>query len=321
MAFIYEGIDVDKPAAGFSGAPTTVIRANNIIVIANERIKYYTSIATSYNSAYKALADFKSANPDQRAPGYSFATYTKLQLEVDKWKAIVIRNGGKLKSAGSAGGHIGDQGQAEADFSAKITKYNQDIFKSQSTINNYKSPNNPNQSPLPSPDQVMGSIVADARAANDAAVAGARQEAQAAFNYQNSLKDLTNPNKVNKDSFTPGNITNVLNNGLASKQLVWNLTTLGLAATLVPDGNKLSNTDLSKIARELPKEATLDQVKGALAIAAKSLKSRSIPKPAPTKNAALKPSSAVIAQTNPPKPPKPDPVSNNVKALTNPGRR
>jgi hypothetical protein len=322
MAFIYEGIDVDKPAAGFNGAPGEGVRASNIIAIANERIKYYTSIAESYNRAYKALADFKTANPNPRASGYSFATAGNLQLELDKWKAIVIRNGGKLKSAGSGGGFIGDVGQAQADFSAKITKYNQDISKYQQILSRITALQ-PAICVFPSPDQIMSSIVNDARQANAVAVAQAQAQASRENDYYNGIRNFNNPNRsaTGDANWNPaGEANNVLNTGQSSGVLTWNVTTLGIAAATVPGGNLLGPKELAIVLRQVSPKDTIDKVKLLLMAAIKDVRSSSIPKPASTKNAALKPSNNVKTLTNPPKPAKVDPVSNNVKTLTNPGR-
>lgn len=300
MSLMYEGVDVDKPVAGFSGAPQVAVRANNIITIANERIRYYTGIADAYNKAYSAFAAFKTNNPDPRAKGYDAASYTRLLNALDTLKNQVIKAGGSLKSAGASGGGIGDAGQAEANFSSKINKYNQDIFKYQQVLENFKNANI--QICLPSPDLVRASIIKDAAAANAAAVAQAKAQDKIVFDYNNSIKALSDPNNPNmKDISTPGNISSVLNSGLEAGIVVWDANTLALAAATVTGGTLLEPSDLVKLAREIPKGATLDKVKAILINASKSVKARSVPKAASTKNAALKPSQAVINRTNPPR--------------------
>lgn len=269
MPFIYEGVDVDKPAAGFSGQPTEAIRANNIIALANKRIKYFTDIADSYNKAYNNFAAFKAANPDPRAKGYGFATFTKLQLELDKWKNIVIKNGGKLRSAGASGGGIGDAGQTLADFSAKINKYNQDISKYQLILQKYVA-----ICVWPTQDQALDSLARDAANTNNAAVARAREEANREKSYYDGIQALTNPNAT-QDTVTPGNVVSVLERGIAAGVLIWDVTTLGLLASTIPGGTLLSNSDLNKLSREIPKGTSLSKVKSRLITAIKSVKARS----------------------------------------------
>ena len=323
MAFLYEGVDVDKPTAGFTGAPVEATRANNIIVIANERIGYYNSIAASYKKAYDALAAFKTANPNQRATNYDFTTLGKLQLELDKWNAIVVRNGGTFKSAGSAGGFIGDDGKAEANFTAKIAKYNQDINKNKLIVDKFKA-TQPTICIFPTPSQVMDSIVKDAREANAVAVANAQAQATRENDFYNGVKNFNDPNRnaTGDANWNPaGEAANVLNTGQAAGVLNWNITTLSIAAATVPGGNLLQPSDLAKVLKQIAPKATLATVKNILASAIKDVKARSIPKPAPNKNASLKPASSVIASTNPTRPKTVAPISNNVKNLTNPPRR
>ena len=323
MSFIYEGVDVDKPTPGFTGAPGEGVRASNIIAIANERIKYYSSIANSYNAAYKALADFKTANPNQRAANYDFSTAGKLQLELDKWKAIVTRNGGTFRSSGSAGGYIGDPGQAQADFSSKITKYNQDISKYQQVLSRLTALQ-PTICIFPTPDQILNSMVKDAREANATAVAQAQAQATRENDFYNSVKNFNNPNRsaTGDANWNPaGEANNILNTGQSAGVLNWNINTLSIAAATIPGGSLLGQQEFSAVLRQISPKDSIDKVKNLLASAVKDAKSKSIPKPASNKNSNLAPSNNVKTLTNPPKPAKPDPISNNVRNLTNPGRR
>ena len=268
MPFMYEGVDVDKPAAGFSDQPTEAIRANNIIALANKRIKYFTDIAASYNKAYSDFAAFKTAYPDPRAKGYSFATFTRLQLELDKWKDIVIKNGGKLKSAGASGGGIGDAGQTLADFSAKINKYNQDISKYQLVLQKYV--------PIcvwPTADQALNSMSQDAANTNNATVSQASAEAGLQVEYYKRLKELTNPN-ASKDVVTPGRVESVLNMGIKAGVLVWGVVELGLLASTLRDSRLLSSQILRTTSNSLISKKPIPPLSAVRNILVQAIKSR-----------------------------------------------
>ena len=319
MSFMYEGVDADKPVPGFTGVPAVVVRAVNIVSIANERIKYYNSIAASYKTAYDALAKFKAANPNQLAANYDFASFSKLRSEKDNWTNIVAKNGGRFKSSGSSGGYIGDSGEEEADFSLTINKLNNDINKYQSTVKNYNSLSGARA--LPSSDQVMSSIAKDAKEASQAAYEASVKEARQMLDYEDKLKNLTDPN-ASRDYATPGNTAAVINTGLALGY-PWTLKTLGLAASAVPGGNRLSDRDLSALLSSFPtkgKPPSLEDVNKYLRATIAEVGGRFIPKPASKNNAALKPSAAVVASTNPARPKTVAPISNNVRNLTNPKR-
>lgn len=242
MTFWYEGVDVDKTTRDLAFAPIESIRANNIIVVAQDKIKQLRSIAQSYNQAFKFFAEFKTANPNPNAKGYNAALFNRLRNDLNKWKETVTKNGGKFK-------------QGTADFSDKINKLNQDIKKYQPILKTFSG-----IVPLPSAAEARDFISKDAKATTAANKAKAEKEAKIANQYEDGLKELTAPG-ASKDTVTPAKVGEVLYIGVATGKLVWNLVTLKLLAGITPQGHLVSSSDLSKLAKEIPKGAAVNTVR------------------------------------------------------------
>ena len=314
MSFIYEGVNVDVVTPGYESASPALVRAFNMNNIANKKLAEIDSIVASYQAAHGAYAqaltygntlNTRSTDPAVRnAIAANQIQLSKLNPELLKWGKIVIANGGKFAS-GTAG-NTGSPLDATPDFTAKRAKYAADINKNTQILTN--------AGPimctgLPPYDASQAAILNQSRADNAVLLSSATAEANRENAYQIGLATESNPN-------TGGNLSpeaklELINQGVAAGTLVWTTITLGLLADTMPDGKWLGNSELSAVAKQLKKGASLQEARDLLSKAALTSKGKTVVANSPSsKNKPPKPAPAPKpAKEKPPKPaPKPKPA-------------
>lgn len=316
MSFMYEGVNVDVVTPGYPSTSAAATRANNIIGIATRKLAEIDGIVASYQAAYtpyaQAVTQVASLNATSRDPAVRAAlTSLNIQLsnlnpELEKWGKIVIANGGKFASG--TVGNTGSSEDATPDFTAKRKKYNDDIAKYRKDLVNNDGPI------ICAPfDDAYAAMLNQARADNAVLLSAAEAEANRENAYHIGLETESNPNTGGH--LSPDAKLELINQGIAAGALVWTTITLGLLADTMPDGKWLGNSELSSLAKQLKKGASLQEAQGLLSQAARASKGKAVvanspssknkpPKPAP----ALKPAKEKPPKPVPPaKPPRPKP--------------
>ena len=325
MSFIYDNTNVDFETPGYPVISILATRARNIISIINRRLAEVDAIVAQYNAAYDPIVaaltyggtlDLHSKNPnviDARIANDAQISelYPALTLAIE----IVKANGGTFAYGSYTHATVANNGSLQlpgkVDFSAKVKKLKADLNKYIQVLTD-ATPEV--RAALPSDNAIYAAMVNQAKADQAATAAPLIAQALAQDAYQQGLVSLNNPNQSSLD---PGyaarnsveGVSTLLNQGVSSGALVWDVATLKVAARTTANGGSLSDTELSVVASGLPKGATLQQAQTALNNAGRTSNSRAVvAKSAPAKGApAAKPAAkAAPVRATPPKPaPKP----------------
>ncbi len=305
MSSTYNGVPLDLPVPGYSNVPSEVLAASNKIGLVDKQIANIDSISKNYTNAFNAYTKEAAFNRTTNPRSNDVATYNaaiasnanmiNLRLELAKWENIVQKNGGSLAlKAQPNGAYAADP---EPNFLSVRSK----LEKDKQTPNLVLKNAGPEiTSKLPPFDKSYQVILADAVKKNEEQAAPAIARAKAQDEYQRELASLTNPNQSSLDKGyadrnSVAGVTGLLNKGVSSGALVWDLATLKVAAQTTAKGKALSNSELASLVRGFPKGTTLQQVQLALNKAA------SVSNSAPVINKA-KPAAGGVTSVPKPKP-------------------